>query len=236
MNANVFSFPRSAPRLLLLALLASALGGCADFSGIHQQSQLKEPVISAAQAHATALEVRSDWWRDFGDEQLDRLEARALANSPSLKLAQARLARSQAVMEVAKGATLPQIGAQVDLSRQRFTANGMVPPPFGGAVLDSGTAQLTASWELDFFGKYRAALDAALGTAKAAEADAQAAHGLLASQVARTYFQWVRLAAQTAVAERTLAQRQQALQLVHGRVEAGLDTRLELRLSEAGLP
>ena len=236
MNANTLPFPQLVPRLLVLALLAAGLGGCADFSGIEQHSHLKEPVLSSAQVNAEALQVRADWWHDFGDEQLDRLEARALANSPSLRLAQARLARAQAVIEVAKGATLPQVGAQVDLTHQRLTANGMVPPPFAGAVLDTGTAQLTASWELDFFGKYRAALDAALGSAKAAEADAQAAHVLLASHVARTYFQWVRLAAQTAVAERTLAQRQQTLQLVQGRVEAGLDTRLELRLSEAGLP
>jgi NodT family efflux transporter outer membrane factor (OMF) lipoprotein len=236
MNANVFTSPRCAPRLLVLTLLAAGLSACADFSGIQQQSKLQELVISPAKDDAAELQVRADWWRDFGDEQLNQLESRALANSPSLKLAQARLARSQAVMEVVKGATLPQVGAQVDLTQQRFTAKGMVPPPFAGAVLDTGTAQLTASWELDFFGKYRAALDAALGTAKATEADAQAAHGLLAAQVARTYFQWVRLAAQTAVAERALAQRQQALQLVQGRVEAGLDTRLELRLSEAGLP
>ena len=240
MHANVFISPRFlphfVPRLLILVLLAAGLGGCADFSGIQQQSQLQEPVMPSAPDHAAALPVRSDWWRDFGDEQLDRLEAHALANSPSLKLAQARLARSQAVMEVAKGATLPQLGAQVDLTHQRFTANGAVPPPLAGSIRDSGTAQLTASWELDFFGKYRAALDAALGSAKAAEADAQAAHVLLAAQVARTYFQWVRLDAQTAVAERTLAQRQQTLQLVQDRVKAGLDTRLELRLSEAGLP
>jgi NodT family efflux transporter outer membrane factor (OMF) lipoprotein len=240
MNANVLISPRClphfVPRLWVLALLAVGVGGCADFSGIQQQAQLQELVTSSAPDRAAVVPVRADWWRDFGDEQLDRLEARALANSPSLKIAQARLARSQAVMEVAKSAMLPQVGAQVDATHQRFTANGMVPPPYGGAVLDTASAQLTASWELDFFGKYRSALDAALGSAKAAEADTQAAHVLLAAQVAQTYFQWVRLDAQTAIAERTLAQRQQTLQLVQDRVKAGLDTRLELRLSEAGLP
>lgn len=240
MIANALTFPsfsaRFPFRLLALALLAIGLSACADFSGIQQRSKLQEPVTSPAQDDAAALPVRADWWRDFGDEQLDRLEARALANSPSLKIAQARLSRAQAVMEVAKGATLPQLGAQVDLTRQRFTANGAVPPPLAGSIRESGTAQLTASWELDFFGKYQAALDAALGTAKAVEADAQAAHVLLATQVARTYFQWARLDAQTAVAERALAQRRHALQLVQDRVKAGLDTRLELRLSEAGLP
>ena len=97
----------------------------------------------------------------------------ALQSSPSLKLANARLARARAVTEVADAATLPQLTGQLDLTRQRYTANGAVPPPLAGSVRESGTAQINASWELDFFGKNRAALDAALGSANAAEADAQ---------------------------------------------------------------
>ena len=69
-----------------------------------------------------------------------------------------------------------------------------------------------------------------------AQADAQAACMLLASQVARSYFQLVRLNEQDAVASRTLAQREETLKLVSGRVNAGLDSRLELRQSEGGLP
>ena len=124
----------------------------------------------------------------------------------------------------------------MDLTRQRYTANGAVPPPLAGAILNSGTAQLNANWELDFFGKNRAALDAALGSANAAQADAQAERVLLASQVARSYFQLVRLNEQVGVARRTLAQREETLTLVQDRVNAGLDTRLELRQSEGGLP
>ncbi|MBC7547358.1 MAG: efflux transporter outer membrane subunit, partial [Polaromonas sp.] len=82
----------------------------------------------------------------------------------------------------------------------------------------------------------RAALDAALGSARAVQADGQAARLLLASQVTRSYFNWLRLNEQVRVAQRTLAQRQEALQLVQDRVRAGLDTRLELRQSEGGLP
>ncbi|RYF37492.1 MAG: efflux transporter outer membrane subunit, partial [Comamonadaceae bacterium] len=119
---------------------------------------------------------------------------------------------------------------------QRYTANGAVPAPLAGSIKDVGTAQLSASWELDFFGKNRAALDAALGSAQAAEADAQAARVLLASNVARSYFQLARLNEQADVARRTLAQREETLRLVQDRVSAGLDTRLELRQSEGGLP
>lgn len=222
-------------------LMATGLAGCADMSGISPQASLRDASSLGLKAEsanvADAQAALSDqWWKGFGDEPLNRLVAQALQSNPSLKLAQARLARAQAVTEVADAATLPQLNGQLDLTRQRYTANGAVPPPLAGSIRESGTAQLSASWELDFFGKNRAALDAALGSVQAAQADAQAARVLLASQVARSYFQLVRLNAQAGVARRTLAQRTQTLQLVQDRVNAGLDTRLELRQSEGGLP
>jgi NodT family efflux transporter outer membrane factor (OMF) lipoprotein len=128
------------------------------------------------------------------------------------------------------------LAAQLNLTEQRYTANGAVPPPLAGSVQSSGTAQLAASWEMDFFGKNQAALQAALGTERAAQADAQAARVLLAAQVAQTYFAWVGLVEQHAVANRVLAQHQAILQLVQDRFQAGLDTSLDLRQAEATLP
>jgi outer membrane protein TolC len=87
-----------------------------------------------------------------------------------------------------------------------------------------------------FFGKNRAAFDTALDRVNAAEADAQAARVLLASNVARSYFQWLRLNDQLELARRSPAQRSETLKLVQDRVNAGLDTRLELRQSEGRLP
>ncbi|MDR3451906.1 MAG: efflux transporter outer membrane subunit [Rhodoferax sp.] len=228
-------------RALKLGTLVLALGlsACADMYSIAPQSTLRDPAslgLAAGAGNTAEPGVPAEWWHEFGDEPLNGLIAQALASSPSLKLAQARLARAQSVTEVARAATLPQLGGEVDLDRQKFTANYIYPPPLGGEIFNSGTAQLNASWELDFFGKNRAALDAALGSAKAAEADTQAARVLLASQVARSYFQLARLNDQLAVARRTLAQREETLALVRDRFNAGLDTKLELRESEGGLP
>lgn len=223
--------------VLAAGLMASGMTGCADMSGIESKASLRDaPSLGLPAANSSANAVPTEWWRGFGDQQLDALITQALQSNPSLKLAQARLARAQAVTEVANAATLPQLNGQLDATRQRYTANGAVPPPLAGAVRNSGTAQLSASWELDFFGKNRAALDAALGSVNAAEADAQAARVLLATNVARSYFQLVRLNEQVLVARRTLAQREETLKLVQDRVRAGLDTRLELRQSEGGLP
>ena len=205
---------------IVAASLMAGLAGCADMSGIHTQSTLRDapslglPAAGAADAAAGFQAVNAEWWRDFGDEQLNQWVAQALQNSPNLKLAQARIARAQAVTEVADAAILPQLNGQLDLTRQKYTANGAVPPPLTGTIRESGTAQFGLNWELDFFGKNRAALDAAIGSANAAQADAQAARVLLASNVARSYFQLIRLNEQLAVAGRTLAQRQETLKLV----------------------
>lgn len=216
---------------------ALLLAGCANRSGIEPQSTLRSPAsLGLVTDGAASFTPAPEWWREFGDDQLDRLVQQALAGSPSLKLAQARLARAQAQAEAAAAAGRPQVNGSLDITRQRYTEHGAVPAPLAGSIRDSGTLQLATSWELDFFGRHEAALQAALGSARAAQADAQAARVLLASNVAGAYLQLARVNDQLAVAQRTLAQREEALRLVGDRVGAGLDTQLELRQSEGALP
>ena len=222
------------------ALIATGMTGCADMSGIAPVAAVRSAeslgLVTVSAPAALPAAVDAQWWRAFGDDQLNGLVTEALANNPSLKVAQARLARAQSAVDVTRAADLPQVSVQVDITRQRYTETGLVPPPLAGAVVTNGTVQLAGSWELDFFGRNQAALNAALGTARAVQADGQAARLLLASQVARTYFNGLRLNEQAGLAQRTLAQRTETLKLVQDRVSAGLDTPLELRQSEGGLP
>jgi NodT family efflux transporter outer membrane factor (OMF) lipoprotein len=227
---------RLTPAAVLLAAVFG-LSACADMGGIQSQATLRDAhSLGLPAAAASTVVLDAQWWREFGDAQLNRLVDEALANNPSLKIAQARIARAQAGTDAIHAATGPQLGLALDATLQQYTAKGAIPPPLAGAVRSSGTAQFTGSWEIDFFGKNRAALDAALGNVRAAQADAQAARMLLASNVARSYFQLVRLNEQLMVANRLLAQRTQALRLVQDRVNAGLDTRLELAQGEGALP
>ncbi len=223
-------------RAAVAAVLALLLAACAHRAGIEPQATLRTPDSLGLAAAESAFGPAHDWWREFGDAQLDRLVQQALAGHPGLKLAQARLARAQALTEAAGAAGRPQVNGSLDLTRQRYTEHGAVPAPLAGSIRDSGALQLAASWELDFFGRHRAALQAALGSERAAQADAEAARVLLASNVARAYLQLARLNDQLAVAQRMLAQREEALRLVGDRVRAGLDTQLELRQSEGALP
>lgn len=221
-------------RLSLSALALATLAACASYTDVAPKGRMLD--AAAVGASGTAAKIDADWWRGFGDAQLNTLVDQALANHPSLQVAQARLARVQAAFDNVRGNDLPTVGVGADLTHQKFSSNFIYPPPLGGAILDSGTAQASVSWELDFFGKNRSALESAVGQVRAAEADAQAARMLLATNVARGYFQWLRINAQLAVAERTLAQREQSKQLVQDRLNAGLDTQLELQQSLGALP
>jgi NodT family efflux transporter outer membrane factor (OMF) lipoprotein len=219
-------------------LIATGLIGCANFAGISPQGTLRDAASLDLPDNAASSQIHVDaqWWRAFGDSTLNQLETQAVQANPSLKVAQARLAGAQAATQLSSAVTGPQLTAQLNLTQQRYTANGAVPPPLAGSVRDSGTAQFVAGWEIDFFGKNQATLQAALGAERAAQADAQAARVLLSAQVAQSYFAWVGLVEQQAVAKRVLAQRETIRQLVQDRFRAGLDTAIDLRIAEATLP
>src|SRR6185295_798439 len=106
---------------------------------------------------AAMAPISPEWWQAFGDEQLDRLVAQALQGNPNLGVAKARLAKAQAVLEVANSAMLPRVNGSLEIQRQRYTENGLFPPPIAGSIRDSATLQLGGSWEIDFFGKHRQA-------------------------------------------------------------------------------
>ena len=234
----------------LIGAAVLVLGGCANPSGIASSAKLIEPATlgltspappavpsTTARADASGqAELTADWWKAFDDPALTGLIDRALVDSPTLRVAAARQARATALVGGAEAADGPQLNGSADVTRQRFSATSIYPPPIGGSIRTLSNVQIAGSWELDFFGRNRAAIEAAVGTSRAAEADVQAARTMLAARVGRTYVQLARLFDQRTVAERTLAQRQQLLTLIQQRVQGGLDTNVELRQGEGSLP
>ncbi|MCX8520338.1 MAG: efflux transporter outer membrane subunit [Rhodoferax sp.] len=231
-------------RMGLATLAMTTLAGlaaCANFSGIEPSARPMDAATLGlknldASKDSDHVSTDSNWWQRFGDAQLNALVDKALQDNPALKTALARQARTQAASQGVQSADGIQVQGQLDLTHQLFSANSIYPPPYGGNVWDNGTLQASASWELDFFGKNRAALDATLGQMRVAQAETRAARGLLAANVTRSYFQLLRLEAQLALAQYTLAQRTHIQQLVRERLDAGLDTQLELQQASSALP
>lgn len=209
-------------------MLALALAGCATPGDPGPVPPLPTAAQIGLAADVRTADAPATWWRGFGDERLDGLIERALAGQPSLQVAQARWQRARALAAATDAANGPQLGARADASWQRYSANGLYPPPIAGSVLDSGDLWLTGSVYLDFFGRHAAALRAAIGAQRAAAADLGAARTLIAAHVARQYFALARLDGERAIARRLIALREAQLGLIAQRTRAGLDTRADL--------
>ena len=227
---------------VIIAIASSAvliLGGCASSAGIAPVAAPVAPVgvgLASGAAVTDATLVATDWWHSFGDPTLNELVERALAGNPNLKGVQARLERADAAVAGSKAADGPLVVGGADVTRELFTANSIYPPPLGGSIRTLGNLQVAGAWELDFFGRNRAAIEAAVGSQRAGQAEVQAARVMLASSVARSYVQLGRLFEQRQVATRALKQREETLVLINQRVLAGLDTAVEQRQGEGSLP
>jgi outer membrane protein TolC len=124
---------------------------------------------------------------DFGDPELDRLIERALADSPTLLAANARSRRAAALVAGVEAGQSPQVALDVTSTRQRFPEHGTAPPPYAGSWQNVNNLQLGGGWELDPFGRNRAALESAIGSRRASEADAgHTTVGVTAPSIERT--------------------------------------------------
>ena len=211
-------------------------------SGVVPQSSLRDANSLAAQRALADVHVspaawpKHDWWSAYGDPQLDALIAEALQGSPTLNVAAARARKALALAAGAHAGEMPRVDLSGASTRERFSANGLVPPPGGGTTRTVNALQATLSWDIDLWGRNRATAEAALGEARAAEVDRHAAELALSTGIAQAYVQLQRAYLQLDVAERTLRQREQIQGLTRDRNAAGLDSRVELKQAEAAVP
>jgi len=217
------------------ALLASA---CANYSGIHSDKQIAKPQQFETARALPAEHGRwpaADWVDQFGDAQLKALIAQALAGSPTVEQARARVKQAQAYSETARAATLPRIDANYSLTRQQYSSTAMIPPPFAGSWQTENKGLLSASYDLDLWGKNREALKAAVSQARASKADEEFVKLTLSTAIARTYNEFARLCALRDIARQEVARREQIDRVTAGRIATGLDTEVERKTAQANL-
>jgi NodT family efflux transporter outer membrane factor (OMF) lipoprotein len=229
-------------RFAVAAAMAALLAACASPSGLAPQASMREAGSLAAQRALQDTSVSdaawpaTDWWKSFGDPQLDALIDEALASSPTLNIAAARTRKALAEADAAHSTLAPRIDANASSTRERFSEHGSAPPPIAGSTQTFNVLQATLSWEIDFWGKNRSAYEAAVGAARAADVDAHAARLALSTGIAQAYVGLERAYLQLDVAQATLAEREQIYALTRDRNAAGLDSRLELKQAESALP
>jgi NodT family efflux transporter outer membrane factor (OMF) lipoprotein len=174
------------------------------------------------------------WWKRYSDAQLDHMISEGLAGSPDLAAAAARFRRAQGLAQAAGAKLLPTIDANASVSEVN-PSNNLGFPVWGGSK-EVGNAGLSFNFDLDLWGKNRAALRGAKKDADAARYDAQEARLMLTTGIASTYADLTALYAQRDSLESALDIRTKTLELVKQRVDVGLDNDSALRLAEARIP
>jgi NodT family efflux transporter outer membrane factor (OMF) lipoprotein len=211
--------------MLMPLLLTSA---CAAVPDLGPQPMPRAAQSFAAGASLSPVEAaawpQDQWWSRYGDAQLSALIGEALAGSPDLAAASARLRTAQGFAQSAGAALMPSVDA---FSESEFSKQ------HGRGWQDKGSAGLALSFDLDLWGKNRAALAAATSDAKAAGFDYAEARLALTTAIAATYADLAQLFAQRDTLEAALAIRTDTARLVAQRVEIGLDTLAEQKQAEA---
>lgn len=215
------------PGRLAVLLATAALAACTPPDVAPQLSQKAAPDLGL---NGPAMPViDATWWTAFGDPQLDRLIEDAFAGSPDLDAATARVRQAQALLSRRDAELGPDITGDVSAQVARLSGRYTIPPPFAGSVRFLGAAQANLSWNLDLFGRQRAAIEGARASLAAASYDADAARLMLAGSIVSTYAEVARAERVAALARQTIAARERAVRLVNTRVQNQLASQLDVQ-------
>jgi len=225
--------------LCLLTLLgALSLGACAV------GPDYQRPAVDLGDGWATevaddgaALDL-DEWWRSFGDAELDRLVARALEQNLDVREAAARIGEARALRDAAAGGQYPAADARAAVTRRRQSENGPLPieriPGIerDQTIYDPG---FDAVWELDLFGRTRRAVDAADERVLAAVERRRAAQTTVAAEVARSYLSLRGVQHELAARRAAVVAARRSTDLVRLQLDAGDVPRAALAQAEAEL-
>ena len=179
---------------------------------------------------------KKEWWKVFGDKQLDELEANCLKDNPNLRAAMARLDQALAQSTAHAASLFPTVALQADVSRNRSSANrplATYTTPNSSTVQNDFKPALTVSYEVDWLGRVRRDIESARASAGQARADRENVRLILTAQVASVYFQLRQIDEETGFVTDLIGLQQKVLNLIRIRHEFGAAAQNDVVLQRA---
>jgi len=214
-----------------IVVLAASLAACVSAGprpNAPSAAAVTAPTGWRTDAAGPAAAITADWWRNFGDSRLTALVERALANNLDLAVAVTRVEEARATLALARAQLSPQVGGTLPETQ------GQTLSPFGTPSRALGVQPgLSASYDLDLFGRLRQAGRAARAQLLSQGGARDAVRIAVASQAAAGYVTLRALDQRLAIARATLAARADALRIARRRFETGYSSRLEYRQAQA---
>jgi len=223
-------------RSILCAFCAALLlGACAAVGPDYTRPAINLPGAypDAPADLPAAAAVPAEWWKLYGDQRLDELVASALERNADMRLAVARIEEADANLREVGAAFLPEVDLGGTPQRQRISARTATPIPSSiPLVRNDIRLTLGTSFEIDFWGKLRRAIEATRALALGSRYAKEVVTLSLAGLTAQAYFSLRSLDAQIALTRTTLASREEALTLVRNRARGGIASDLEVNQAE----
>ncbi len=168
------------------------------------------------------------WWDVFQDPQLQALIRTALKNNYDVRIAATRVLQAQAQVGITRANQLPTLSAGGNITSQRSPQLGPIP----SYELTQGEVTASAAWDLDFWGKYRRATEAARAKLLANEWAQKEVMSSLVANLATAYFQLRQYDLELEISNRTLGSRRDSLKLTQTLEQHGINSLLDVRQSE----
>lgn len=216
-------------------VVALALAGCGTLGPNYQRPATDLPA-SAIKPQSTHIVANGDWlvwWKSFQDPALNALLDEAAANSADLALAVARIEESRATLALTHASRFPTVDATVNANRAQISENAGKLQPGGSPRNNTFQSGLSASFEIDFWGKFQRADEAARARLLATEANRGTVLATLYANVAQSYFALRSFDVQVALAEETFATRKENLRLQTLRFKGGVVSDLDVEQATA---
>ncbi len=219
-------------RLAVLLLVA----GCTTVGPDYRRPDIALPAEYPAREAESVQALPADWWQLFNDPALNQLVASARANNADIRLAAARVQEADALVREARGALFPEVTGSYGATRNRVSTR-TEPPPAASAGLERSQHTLSAStsFELDFWGRFARASEAAQANLLASRLSQDVVGLTLAGATAQAYFALRSLDAQIEVLDRSLKIREESLGIARTRAQAGLASELDVYQAQAAL-
>lgn len=213
-------------------LIVAALTGCMTVGPDYKRPQIETPEQWPG---ATAGEpVSSTWWKAYGDPVLDQMIDEALVHNLDLRRAIARVDEARSALGITRADQYPGVSAKAAASRNRISQETLITvPPGVDPKYNDYQATLNVSYEIDFWGKYRRATEAAQAELLGSQFNREAVRLALIADVAKGYFALRALDAQVQITRRTISTRQASTALQRLRFDSGVASEFDLRQVEA---
>lgn len=210
----------------LFTITSLFLVGCAPMPKLEDRSDLAKIEVNSSFRAPETVWPDSDWWIKYNDPQLNNLIAIGLEGSPDIKIAESRFKQSSAFSESVESILYPNVNANGQINSQSFSDNYLFPAQMlPGGWLSSGQATINLNWEIDFWGKNRAAVASAVSKAQASKAEKEQAKLMISSLIAQNYADLSRAYLEQDTIIKSLNIREKTLNLFNQRQLHGMETK-----------